>query len=169
MKKMIFGFILGIVLCGGIVYAANYQASDIIYIKDGTKTTVNEAINDLYDNQTSKTNVVYCGSYTANGSFDITTYGLTNVDVNKFIFVPSKSSGKYGYATPAHIGYGYNKDYVYVRGYANYVAQTFALNGNTLSFTLPYVDAVAMNGPEAASANVSVGGRVNLVIAGDIY
>jgi len=67
MKKLLLGFILGILLCSGIVYAASYVASDISYTKEGTQTTVNDALNDLYKNATSS-KIHYLGEGTI---FDI--------------------------------------------------------------------------------------------------
>jgi len=48
-KKTIFSFVLGIILCGGVVYAVNYSANDISYTKNGTEINVNEALDELYD------------------------------------------------------------------------------------------------------------------------
>lgn len=50
MKKIILGIMIGILVCGSIVYGVNiYSANDIEYTKsDGTKTNVNAVINDLY-------------------------------------------------------------------------------------------------------------------------
>ena len=50
-KKTIFSFVLGIILCSGIVYAASYLASDVAYEPEDTSwevSNVNEALNDLY-------------------------------------------------------------------------------------------------------------------------
>ena len=62
MKKIIknnmFGFILGILLCGGIVYAASYYAKDVTYIPTDASwevNNVNDAINSLYDSQKNST------------------------------------------------------------------------------------------------------------------
>ena len=52
MKKLITGFILGIITCSGIVYAANYLASDISYEPTDASwevSNVNDALNDLYN------------------------------------------------------------------------------------------------------------------------
>ena len=50
-KNNLFGFILGIILCSGIVYGVNlYNATDISYNNNKTNVeNVNEALNDLYD------------------------------------------------------------------------------------------------------------------------
>ena len=48
-RNNIFGFLIGIILCSGIVYAASYFASDISYTKDGWEVNnVKDAIDDLY-------------------------------------------------------------------------------------------------------------------------
>lgn len=52
MRKLIIGFILGIILCSGVVYAANYYAKDVTYISDDEKwkvSNVNEALDSLYE------------------------------------------------------------------------------------------------------------------------
>lgn len=54
MKKTIIGFILGVIICSGIAYAANYSASDITYTKDGSQTNVKAALDDLYNNRNEK-------------------------------------------------------------------------------------------------------------------
>lgn len=64
MKKIIknnfLGFVLGILLCGGIVYAVSYKASDIIYSsKNPEITNVNAALDDLYLNMVDKNRPIY--------------------------------------------------------------------------------------------------------------
>ena len=52
MKKLITGFILGIILCSGIVYATSYLASDVLYTpndKTWEVSNVEEVLNSLYD------------------------------------------------------------------------------------------------------------------------
>lgn len=56
-RNNIFGFLIGIILCSGIVYAASYFASDISYTKDGWEVNnVKDAIDDLYLIQQEKGN-----------------------------------------------------------------------------------------------------------------
>ena len=53
-KNNLFGFILGGIIFGGLVYAANYMASDVTYKpknKEWKVSNVNEAINDLYNSR----------------------------------------------------------------------------------------------------------------------
>ena len=72
MKKVLFGVILGIVLCSGIVYAATlYKATDISYTKDGWEvSSVNEALDSLYENAlNSNTRLVEVGN---SNNFNIT-------------------------------------------------------------------------------------------------
>ena len=50
-KNNLFGFLLGMLLCGGIVCAASYYANDVAYEPEDTSWEVNdvdEALNDLY-------------------------------------------------------------------------------------------------------------------------
>lgn len=109
--------------------------------------------------------ITHCGSYTANGSLDITEYGLSNVDIDKFIFVPTKTNSGNKYATTGKAADGYD----YVRSYGSYTAHTFTLNDNVLSFTLPRASGKAYCGPNSTSANVSVGGTWTYDVPGDIY
>ena len=53
--KVIIGFIIGVVLASSItVYAYNYLAKDISYIREGTNIkNVAEALNDLYNKSNS--------------------------------------------------------------------------------------------------------------------
>ena len=54
-KNTIFSFLLGIILCSGIVYATNYLATEISYTKDGWGVNnVSEALDDLYENGAKK-------------------------------------------------------------------------------------------------------------------
>lgn len=88
----LFSFIIGGIIFGGIVYAANYQASDIIYIKDGNEINVNEALNDLYETSKPKSvsAVQYGGQY---ANLSSTTFSLTGIPnynklvLNKNLFV----------------------------------------------------------------------------------
>ena len=53
-KGFLLGVLVGLLLCGTTVYATSYLASDITY-KD---TTVEAALNDLYDNKKCVTNTM---------------------------------------------------------------------------------------------------------------
>lgn len=109
--------------------------------------------------------VVHCGSYTENGSFDVTTFGLSNVKRKNFIFVPTLAqTWVYGIATK--IPY---TNYEYARGFGGYKPHTFALSGNILTFTLPICTGSAYCGPTASNASAEVGEAYTLPIAGDIY
>ena len=62
--RTIIGFVTGVILASSItVYAYSYLASDISYTKDGTKVSVEEALNDLYANQ-NKSRILETGTYT---------------------------------------------------------------------------------------------------------
>ena len=97
MKKIVLtnllSFVIGGLIFGGIVYAANYNASDITYIKDGTETTVNEVINDLYNMETELNEIKSLGTAKAS---DITA-GETAVVGGKLITGTKATglSGKY--------------------------------------------------------------------------
>ena len=58
-KNNIFGFLIGIILYSGVVYAANlYKAVDVKYDPTDTSwevSNVNDALNDLYDKQKNST------------------------------------------------------------------------------------------------------------------
>ena len=61
--KLIIGFIVGIILASGItVYATSYFAGDVKYIRNNTETTVEAALNDLYDKQKENSNIVAEGT-----------------------------------------------------------------------------------------------------------
>ena len=52
-KNNLFGFILGILVCSGIVYAASYYAKDVTYNPTDASwevSNVNDALDDLYTN-----------------------------------------------------------------------------------------------------------------------
>ena len=56
--KVIIAFILGLILAGGIVYAAT-SASQVSYTKEGIDvSTVEDALNDLYKNKQKKSDEI---------------------------------------------------------------------------------------------------------------
>ena len=78
--KNLFGFILGIIICSGIVYAANYYATDISYKPTDASwevNNVNDALNDLYDTLNGK-KTVYVGSYSNNQNIDINALNIVD-------------------------------------------------------------------------------------------
>jgi len=198
----LFGIILGIILCSGIVYGAKvYESNAIEYSPIDSSwevSNVNEAINGLYsmkeelddiksvgdatasDIADGKTAVVqgvevtgtkvdskavYCGSYTANGSFNITTYGLSNVDVNNFVFVPDSST----YYENSSIVKGVETG-PYFRIYYGYFGPSFTLSGNTLSFTLPAISNSMYGGTSNSISMVHNSlGSVTFKVKGAIY
>lgn len=109
--------------------------------------------------------ITHCGSYTENGSFDVTTFGLSNVKRKNFIFVPTLAQ-TWVYGTATKIPY---TNYEYARGFGGYKPHTFALSGNILTFTLPICTGSAYCGPTASNASAEVGEAYTLPIAGDIY
>ena len=80
-KNTIFGFIIGLIVCGVTVYAAtNYMASQITYGNNG-KATVEAALDDLYtkaNKQISFTKYDFSDSYG-----DQTTSRSTQLDLQK--------------------------------------------------------------------------------------
>ena len=187
MRKFILGTIFGITISVGVVYAASYLASDISYTRDGNLINVNEALDDLHnkinvgdatasDILEGKTALVqgqlvtgtkldskkvHCGSYSANGSFDITTYGLSNVDVSKFIFVPSANSFSSNNAWK-------KDDNAYYRIINYYYPGTFSISNNTLTFTLPYINSRLFSSTNGTTDNRSVS-SYTYTIPVDIY
>lgn len=108
----------------------------------------------------------YCGNYKENGSFDISEFGLQNVAVGNFIFVPTRTN-----TTPmadAGVKLPYTS-YVYIRPFGNWYKQKFTLDGNILTFTLPRIRFRAYSGPTADNASAAVDNEKEIYIAGDIY
>jgi len=68
-KSNVFGFMLGVILCGGIVYGVNtYQSNSIEYSPTDSSwnvNNVNEAINSLYNNVTELENIKSIGTATS--------------------------------------------------------------------------------------------------------
>lgn len=68
-KKMIFGFIIGMLLCSGIVYGINlYKADDVLYQPSDTSwevKNVNDAINSLYNMKKELNDLKNTGDATA--------------------------------------------------------------------------------------------------------
>ena len=88
MKKLILGIIIGILISSGIVYGVNlYSASNIEYTtSDGRKTNVNDAINDIYNNLNSSSQIIDLGTGT---SFDVSNYeGYQNFTEANFLIEP---------------------------------------------------------------------------------
>jgi len=85
-KTIITVIICGIVFTGIGICAANYNASDITYTKDGAETNVNEALNELYD-ISNKVNITHLGT-TSGGIFDCTGIeGYENLTSDNFLLV----------------------------------------------------------------------------------
>lgn len=61
-KKLVISFMIGLLTCGSIVYAANYMASDITYTKEGWE--VNN-VSDALDELKRTTDVLTTGDATA--------------------------------------------------------------------------------------------------------
>ena len=77
--------VLCIISCGIGVYAAvTYNATDVLYTSsDGTSMTVNDALNDLYNENNNSIKVYYLGTGT---SYDLSNIdGYQNLTENNFI------------------------------------------------------------------------------------
>jgi len=62
MKKVILGFILGGIICSGIVYAASYLATDIQYTPSDETwgvSNVNDALDSLYELSNKSTSSIH--------------------------------------------------------------------------------------------------------------
>ena len=93
-NNSLFTFILGIMLCSGIVYAASYYAIDISYINENSEVdNVNDALDELYEkaNEQKITFVNNGASYTANGTsktIDLSSYSnYQNLVLNENLFL----------------------------------------------------------------------------------
>lgn len=100
MKKMLVGFVLGLLLCSGIVCAANYLASDITYVKeDGTETNVSDAISELYV-QANNIKILKLGTGTTH-SYDMKSLypnDYQNFTVDNFIIEVNSGSNNSKYS-----------------------------------------------------------------------
>ena len=86
-NKIFLMMLLCIISCGIGVYAANtYKATDVVYnASDGTSMNVNDALNDLYKNNTD--NLTLIGTYTGSNTIDFSQYvGYKNFLIGKNIF-----------------------------------------------------------------------------------
>lgn len=114
MKKIMISFILGIIICSGIVYASSYLASDISYTplnNNWNVGSVSEALDSLYDITTlgdatadniseGKTAVVNGKMITGTGADNNSYYnlGLENSEKTYTVFtqwVAQYTSGNY--------------------------------------------------------------------------
>lgn len=76
MKKIIFGIITGMILCGGLVYAASYLASDVTYKPDDETwnvSNVKDALDSLYENAASNNGAMSAKKYSNTGTTSQTT------------------------------------------------------------------------------------------------
>ena len=135
-RNNLFGFLIGIILCSGIVYATNYYAKDVSYEPTDTSwevSNVNEAINSLYSmknelniTKTSLNNLKAIGDATAaqilSGKKAVVkgnTITGTMTDNGAWTNTPT-SSGKVTIPAGYHNGSGYvDTSSVYEAGYNN--------------------------------------------------
>jgi len=156
MKKLITGFILGIIACSGIVYAANYLASDISYEPTDASwevNNVNDALNDLYENSKSNnepvTNspiLIYTGS--RSGSVNVKNLypdDYMNFTVDNFLYKPKEV---YGYASSAYPLGTYQPT-----GKASY---SYDANTGVLSYNTGYADTGVVNNAQVIAYLSSV-------------
>ena len=112
-KNNIIGFIIGIVLCGGIgigVYASTISSSIVTYTKsDNTSTTVEEALNYFYDNfdiiRNNSIELLYYVNFgTTTQSRKYVTWDVIKGDYYLFVTI---SGGTNYYSTDSLAGTGY--------------------------------------------------------------
>lgn len=112
--------------------------------------------------------VTYCGSYTESGSFNIADYGLQNVAVENFIFVPSSfSSYNTEQATQKN-----SSVYTYFTARVIFDKATFALDNETgiLDFTLARIRTRPMTGTNTSNATTPLTtAYISNYLPGDIY
>ena len=95
MKKLIIGFILGILLCGGIVYAVNYKASDISYSSDKTTVkNVSEALDELYKKGDNSVKLMEAGVFTDKNATNIWTPSVSRSNAGYGTETYSSNDGK---------------------------------------------------------------------------
>jgi len=99
MKKMLIGFILGGIIFGSAVYAVSYNASDITYIKDGVETNVNEALNNLYEQNLDGELIQATGNVIPKGVkkayvfiTQLSTYNYQTISINSPIIINNKNT-----------------------------------------------------------------------------
>lgn len=117
-NNSLFTFILGIILCGGVVYGINaYNANDILYTtSDGVETNVNDAINSLYDMKQELENIKSVGDATA---ADIKSGKTAVVQGTKITGTLS------GTSNVIYLGTGVSFNVSNVAGYQNFTAANF--------------------------------------------
>lgn len=107
MKKIIFGIITGIILCGGIVYATSYYAKDVSYEPSDASwdvSNVNEALNELYElTDTTNIEVRYAETTDVYGSQTL-TFDFSDLPNKEELtaedFITSPSPGRTGFMIP---------------------------------------------------------------------
>lgn len=112
--------------------------------------------------------VVHCGSYTESGSFNIADYGLQNVAVENFIFVPSAFSS-YNTEQAQAKSSKYN---AYYTSRNIFKKATFELDSDTgaVTFTCAKMQAKPMVGTNATNATSSaIASYITNELPGDIY
>ncbi len=106
MKKIVFGFIIGVLVSGGVVYATTLiDSKDVTYTPSNNEFNANnveDALDKLYE-KSSNTPTLF-NIYTSHGSFSNTTssqqyididLGTSNVDISKnwtILVVPENKS-----------------------------------------------------------------------------
>lgn len=103
-KSNLMGIIIGMILCGGIVYAVNYNATDITYSSDKTSVkNVNEALDELYTMNNSNIEIRYAETTDVYGSQTL-TFDFSDLpnkgDLTEEDFITSPSPGNTGFMIP---------------------------------------------------------------------
>lgn len=110
-RNNIFGFILGGLIFGGIgIYAVSYYAKDVTYTP-GDKTwevsNVEEALNSLYENKSSSSNLNYITEATTldYNTSAISTTITTTQEIKRGLLVVGSSTYTDSAAWPVHNGF----------------------------------------------------------------
>ena len=88
-KKIIFGFLLGVLLTSGVGVFANYlyYAKDISYTKEGNEISIADALNELYDKSNYYINADHSEKYVKSGTLNAVSGSNFITDIG---FTPSK-------------------------------------------------------------------------------
>ena len=83
--KLIIGFVIGVILAGGVAYAA-VTASEIGYTRTGTSiTNVAQALNNLYEaRQRTYTGEFYISGYQGGASYTYSRTSYFDIDVSNY-------------------------------------------------------------------------------------
>ena len=96
------------------------------------------------------TSLINCGTYSSNGSLNVTNYGISDPVASKFIMVPASSNYNQNSAISTGVTTG-----PYFRIYYGYTKPSFSLSGNTLTYTLPAIKNSMLGGDQNSNTYVN--------------